>query len=329
MTSLWHDHADHRSLNDKRGKAGPMGQFQRSTGWGKSIPFSCFIHMTSSRYIRGPTPTGSLCLQPRDRSILVLLARYQYLIAEHLHRLAFDGSTRRVAQRRLRQLWEHRFIERCFLPRAIIGSPTPTATPVYTLGQRGVREVAKVGFSLRPRRPHSALILEHDLMAADLMCEIQGAVRQSEGSSILVEGEHLLRSQLALQRATGAVIPDGAVSITDKQGKSSTFYIEIVRSAPRGGNRSLKQKLARYAALNRQGAFKRHFDHARVRAVLVVAMSDLKARHYQQLAAELPHSRSLFWFASRPDKGSAGLATAGAWTDGNGERCTIIHKPQG
>ena len=77
-----------------------------------------------------------------------------------------------------------------------------------------------------------------------------------------------------------------------------TFYLEVVRAGVRSGNRKLADKLALYARLHHCGYFATVFGHERIRAVLILTTSPERAEHFRQLAAELPHGRSLFWFGA-------------------------------
>ncbi|MGH7437663.1 MAG: replication-relaxation family protein [Polyangiaceae bacterium] len=96
--------------------------------------------MTLSRYRRPARPGARLQLQGRDVEILRAARRHRFVQAEHLHALLFDGRTLRVTQARLRKLWEHRLLDRAFVPFSLDGErqpPSVASTPTYSLAPRG------------------------------------------------------------------------------------------------------------------------------------------------------------------------------------------------
>src|SRR5207248_164462 len=99
----------------------------------------------SSRYVRPPLLKHGLDLQPRDRALLRSVFTHRFMRSDHLRALFFAGASLRVAQLRLRRLWEHHLLERHYLPFVLDGihpAPPRARQPIYALGPRGAEVVA-------------------------------------------------------------------------------------------------------------------------------------------------------------------------------------------
>lgn len=262
-------------------------------------------------YIRTtlPLPAHGLLLQPRDRQILSAAYRYRLLTSEHIRLLHFPTATLRAAQERLRRLYEHRYLERLFVPSVMGGSTQPAwppRQPIYTLGKASIPivagDLAIVGEELSKRvsRRPSPLALIHHLTVAHLLVALEVACRaQSTIQLVSAEAETLLWAKLKKQgsKVRGAVMPDGAFTLAASVAPTSlTFLVEIVRADIRGGNERLREKLARYVELNRTGFFRDAFGIERLRAVLIATTSNDRAENLRRLTVKLTHGRNLFWF---------------------------------
>lgn len=265
-----------------------------------------------SRFRRPSTPSGGLILTERDRALLEAVHRHRVVRAEHLHALFFSGRSARACQLRLRRLWEHRYLERLYLPVVLRGELVPrrATQPVYVLAWRGFDAIASgpssaesaIAELARPK-PLALRTLEHHLVVTDWIVSILVTPSPEGVQVLIVEHDHRL-ARLAhaareeLPRGRGALVPDGAVTWLTVDGRPATVYLEVVRAEVRGGNRRLIDKLRRIAEANRDGLFERLYGHKRLRAVLIATPTARRAETLRALARELPHARSLFWFGA-------------------------------
>ena len=266
-----------------------------------------------SRYQRPASPTTSLALTARDRRVLRAVYDHRYLTTEHLRLLVFPGISRRVVQARLRKLWEHRYLDRRFVP-VVVGDSRhpgrPRGEPLYCLDGAGAIELsAELGIdsSQIPHTParnaHGFATLEHHLVVTDLIVAISAACRDDPRVRLAsFERETRLRFLIYQWRRTNgsgaAIVPDGAFTLEYDGGPRSTFYVEVVRAGVKGGNGTLGTKLRRYAELVRSGFFREAYGHGHVRAVLFVTTTPRRSEALRQVASHVRHGRQLFWFGA-------------------------------
>ena len=243
----------------------------------------------TSRLVRPRNPRP-IALTQRDRAVVEDVAHFGVVTAAHIRALHFAGIGLRAVQSRLRRLFEHRFLDRLFFPRVFAADgPREAMTPVYCLGRRGAALVGDDAI-----RAHvDAAALQHDLVGVDLLV----ALRLAHGRTAVTEPEHVLWRRVAVARTAEptlprVVVPDAAFTIPE-----GSFAVEVVRASVRGGNRSVVEKLARYASLHHTGVLARVFKWQRLRAVLVLTPTPARASQLRALAARtLVHGRFLFWF---------------------------------
>lgn len=288
-----------------------------------------------SRHIRPEMPRP-FALQPRDRQLLQSVYRHRYLLAEHVHRLHFSDCTLRVAQQRLRRLWEHGYLNRLQVPLQH-NAGVNMSPPLYCLARLGAQVVGSdIGIAWH-RIPHTPktnsrgyATLLHNLVATDLL--VAAECSNTESQTIVTVRETTLRRQLAIARRERrwngpALVPDAALMFprgnnglllsrdnTDPllcrhNTRPVTFYLEVVRAGVRNGNQQLAKKFAVYAKLHYSGFFQIVFGHEHIRAVLFLTTSPERAEHFRQLAAGLPYGRNLFWFGTYQPPPPGRLAT--------------------
>lgn len=266
-------------------------------------------------------PIARLHLQPRDVELLRTVLAHQAIRSDHLHTLLCPTASLRVVQGRLKLLFAHGLVQRLFLPIVLDGirpAAVPGRQPIYTLTTRGARllaDLAALPSEIPPRwraelpSPHA---LAHHLVVTDFLVALAGACHQRADVEVVnAAHEALLWRQLREYRRRNprltAIVPDGTVTLrAPPQGEPLTFYLEVVRADVRGGNRRLQDKLARYSELLRAGFFRDAYGHGRIRAVLFATTSPTRAENLRRLAAQLPHSRRLFWFGTYQAKGTEG-----------------------
>lgn len=256
-----------------------------------------------SRFARPNVPLRGIRVQPRDAAILEALARFRFLTSLHVQALIAPAQTLRVTQGRLRLLFEHRLVERAFLPLQIGASHQERTGPVYTLSAGGADILADWSPTLPVGKPgfgsHGTALplLRHHLVVADLLVALDVALGVAfPGMPRRLEPEAPLWRRLDSAGERGEhLVPDAAVTLGDP---ARTYYAEVVRADVRGGNDRLVAKLARYAELIWRGRFRELYGHERIRAVLVLTTSDQRAEQLRRAAERLTHGRQLFWFGS-------------------------------
>jgi len=255
--------------------------------------------MTSSRFVRPDEPATPIILQPRDFGVLRALTEYRLLYARHLQTLAFPGTSLRRVQARLRQLWEHRLLNRYFRPVLFNGAKPVTVEPAYGLGPASSGLDVDGHVLGSPKEP-SPMTFDHELAVADGLTAVVAACPLPGGAALVAAtpATPLYRRLHAGSASTPYLVPDGAITLSYPTGDTLTFYVEIVRADVKGGNDRLLRKMREYASLNRDGRFRVLYGHEQLRAILFLTTSDARAEHFRQLASTLAHSRRLFWFGS-------------------------------
>lgn len=278
-------------------------------------PLNCYegSRGAPSRFQRPPVPTSNFVLQPRDEAILRLTQELRFVRADHLQPLLFAGRSRRVLQVRLRKLWEHRLLERRYVPFLLGDGMVVNARarqPIYVLAPRGQDLLAQHSGDKHQRlKPVGPGAILHHLIVSDFLVAVRLAARLRD--DLLIETaspEWPLWQRLKErpQRPRHLVIPDGVLTLRTRGGERHTVYLEVVRASIRGGNERLLSKLRRYQELNRAGFFADAFGHERLRAVLFVAPTTERADNLRQLAGKLQYGQALFWFGAYEERTSLG-----------------------
>ena len=304
--------------------------------------------MKSSRYVRPPT-LPNFVLQRRDVQTLQALHRHRFLHSDHIHQLLFDGCRMEVAQRRLRKLWCHKYVERYYRPLILDGRKQPprSAQPIYALGERGAELVAETldidieqvttGF---PQSESGVPTMTHHLVVSDFFVALTVALADQQRTELVgIEHEHRLWPKVTpFAQGREFVVPDAAFTLCFGDAEPLTFYVEVVRAGIRAGNKSLKKKMDTYVRLNRKRFFRDVYGHDRLRAVIFATTTDSRADRYRGLAVELPHGHGLFWFGSYAEKNQDGhevsilapeMILEPRWTDPNGTLHSIIPAAEG
>ncbi len=282
-------------------------------------------------------PSTGLILQPRDHDLLAALATHRFLRSDHVHALLFAESSWRVTQRRLRLLWQHRLVDRLFVPAVLDGRQQPLIPPrqpVYTLSSKGAVLVAeRTGVNEADRTPQSFSLqtLEHQLVVSEFMVALVVAGRRRPDLRLEVSHEWALWQALSAKtrKREGVIVPDGVFTFSLPSSGRVSFALEVVRAGTKGGNRRFADKLARYAELNRTGFFRDTYGIERLRAVLVLTTSDARAQSLRAAASTLSHSRGMFWFGSylSPKQDGFAIEASGifsnSWSTASGERISL------
>lgn len=243
-----------------------------------------------------------LIVQPRDDRVLTKLASYRVLTSEHLHHLVFPDVSERMGNRRLKLLFDHRFVERHHLPDIEGGVVVRSRRPLYSLTRLGADRVCEDLWPSVRFVPSPWAVTVHNLVATDLLVAVSvAATVRGLQAEVLPEPElraKLARARRVGNRIPGGVLPDGVFTLTPPGGPPVSFCVEVVRSGAKGGNVSVLAKLRRYVALNREGFFREVYGLERLRGVLLVTTSQGRATRLVRLAEALPHGKGLIFATS-------------------------------
>jgi len=214
--------------------------------------------------------TGGFQLTERDSRIFRDLFLYRYLNTKQISRLHFKNT--KVAQRRLRKLFENRFIDRF---QSDVDIQLGFGEFTYRLSALGAAIVAdQLGEppdSVRPpkRRPGTRFYLSHHHLLTDFRIWLREGCSASEGRfgySFVPcyeeirgsKGNRIRRVALNPDGTNRVLVPDGAFCLNGLSGTSALFTVEIDRGTEplRGKHRSsITKKLEMYAS-----AFDQHLE---------------------------------------------------------------------
>ena len=203
-----------------------------------------------------PTIPTRIVLQPRDLEILRVVFRHRFVRPEHVQVLLGAESLATI-KRRMRQLWENRYLAR---PRAPRPTRVLTEEMIYSLAKAGAvlleRGAAKYGISgdpaLRiakldwdetPDKQPGWLFVDHQLLVVEVMMSLELAATRS-GLRLDWKGHHYRKEDILRFRDAEGIqhrIPDAHFSLVVPGRGGIHHYLEADR-----GHVSLKRMQERY-----------------------------------------------------------------------------------
>jgi hypothetical protein len=179
-------------------------------------------------------PQAGIRLEPRDEELLCGLFLHRAMSREQIQFLYFTSLVRCNA--RLRQLFDHGFVSRYFLPAAPFG-----AQAVYMLGRQGVPVVARRldreldEIKTQRQRADRPIYLEHTLAIVDTRIDFLKALQAQQQLELWLS-EYQCRHEYDVsvlgQRKEWRVVfkPDAFVRLHDLgTGAYYPFFIEVER----------------------------------------------------------------------------------------------------
>lgn len=236
-------------------------------------------------------------LGDNDRAIIRLVHEYRLLSQGQIQRLL--GRSRSTVQRLLRRLYDHRYLERVFLPVQTFGS----SSPYYILDRQGAELLQRMDvcdLTATPSKAVSSMYIEHTTAINDFRIGMQLAV-ECEGWRIeqwLTEGEIKAdydRVKVPDKRRPVALVPDGYFSI-GVPGKGTThFFLELDRGKMQLDR--FRQKIEAYVAYYRSGGYTRRFGAQGFRLLTVVeSAGQRRVQQLMETTAQVPGIGRRFWF---------------------------------
>ncbi|WP_165938642.1 replication-relaxation family protein [Parafrankia sp. BMG5.11] len=230
-------------------------------------------------------------LSPRDRAILLDLARVRVLTGEQLTRLHFQDlsiTTRdRTRRRVLARLAEHDLVTP--LERTIGGARAGSAGLVFALGVTGQRALpllasardAAGGGESRARRPWTPgqMFLKHSLAISELYVQLH----EAQAASQLVLGRFAVEAAAWWPDGAGGLLKPDASACVAHDDIEDSWFVEVDRATE--SPVTLGRKLRRYVDFARTGQLGP--DGVTPRVLLTVP-HERRMRDVRNLMARLP-----------------------------------------
>jgi hypothetical protein len=268
----------------------------------------------------------SMKLISRDISIIHTVYQYRVLRQNQLERLF--GRSRSVMQRVLLRLYQHKFLDRRFLPVYAGSSPT-----LYVLDKRGA-EVLRTHFGMDDLTWYSSSkdlkteFLEHTTAINDFRIAITVAAQAagyelckwvSESELKASYDRVSIRTQSNKMQAV-SLIPDSYFVLRTPIGFAH-FFLEVDRGTETLG--IFKSKILAYMAYHQSGAYERRYQSKSMR-VLTLA-TGAKRLENLKAAAEAVGGKHRYWFAHLDEIASESVLGQPVWyVAGEGQQRTLI-----
>ena len=245
-------------------------------------------------------------LTERDAQVVQAVSELRVLRRDQIERLFFTGKN--TTNERLKRLYQHRFLERRWLP---VEYGQGMSQAIYLLAQRGADLVAErqgidrgaVGW----RKSHNHVgspFLEHSLMINDVRIAFTVAA-QAAGygvdtwvgeDELKAVGDHVyIPSQNGGQRKV-AVIPDGYL-VLDLGDRRAHFFLEIDRATL--SNKRWRERVRAYLVYTQSGRYTERYGTRSLR-VLTVTTGPKRLANLKR-STEDAGGRAMFWFTTLRD----------------------------
>lgn len=265
-------------------------------------------------------------LTDRDKQIVEAVHLYRVLRQDQIQALFF--GSRSAAQRVMVRLYDHGFLERCFIP--VLSGRSPT---FYVLDRRGAELLrAEMGYDElswhHSSKSLSSDFLEHTLAINDVRIAITLAASQPGFDLLEWRSESDIKAdydRVTLQTKTGGkraipIVPDSYFVLQTPLGRAP-FFLELDR-----GTETLvrfQTKIRAYVAYYASGGYERRFGSKSLR-VLTVTTGEKRRDNLHMSAAKLRGTKR-FYFAALPDIRSETVLQAPVWyATGEDTPCRLV-----
>lgn len=170
-----------------------------------------------------------MVLTERDRGILRTVAEYGVLATDHLHAMCFPSASR--ARKRLRRLWQHKFLNR-HVRRVRMGDGS--AALLYTLDRASRAHLGGNGHAgAQPSAKRRVSLSDHALSVTDFRVALALALRRRDGLRLMAwRPGSAFRFQPSVQvrerNTIVPIIPDAFFTLT-ADGRDFNYCLEIDR----------------------------------------------------------------------------------------------------
>lgn len=238
-----------------------------------------------------------MVLTERDREIIRAVHENRFLRRDQIERLYF--STTAAANARLVALYQHRFLDRLYLPVELGSSQA-----VYALDREGAALIAREEqlhlSQVTWRRKHNRVeffFLEHTVAVAELHVAFEVAIRERDDVALSQwkREAFLTREKLADPEDDDRkliVAPDAFLGLSLPHGKAY-FFVEVDLGTET--IERFRRKIIAYQEYWRSGRYRERYGHANFR-VLTVSEGPDRLAHLIKLAGDVG-ARNMFLFA--------------------------------
>ena len=186
-----------------------------------------------SRYIRpDKNKLGRIELNDRDLEIFKIVYDYRFLRTDHITAL-IDGD-RSSIEKRLRKLWEHKYLKRSYLPASPQKEPS-TRRAIYSIDYRSAGLLAKrsvvnpqsLKYAIR-RNISDLKYIEHQLVISNFRVALTLALKETKQAKILFwRQDNDLRDRVEIKQSNKTkslpIAPDSYFALEDERGKMYWF----------------------------------------------------------------------------------------------------------
>ena len=257
-------------------------------------------------------------LTERDVGVVLAVHDYRTLRRDQIEKLFFPSAN--TANERLKCLYQHRFLDRRWLPVAY-GQGMSQA--IYLLDERGAELVAERQGSDRSqvhwRAAHNHIgspFLEHSLMINDARIAFTTAAQKSGyqvdkwvgEAALKATGDHVDIPTARGGRRKVAVIPDGylALNLGDRR---AHFFLEIDRATL--SNRRWRERIAAYRMYVESGRYAERYGTRSLR-ILTVTTGPKRLANLKRTTEQAGGGR-LFWFTTLEEMSSRNTLEQPIW----------------
>ena len=250
-----------------------------------------------------------------DRRIVQLVYDYRLLSQRQLERLL--RRSKPTVQRLLRRLYDHRYVERVFLPLATFGS----SPALYVLDKQGIDLLRRMGvedFTGVPDKTVSPMYIEHTLainefrIAVAQACEAHGwqLTRWLTENELKADYD---RVRIRARKTRTALIPDSFFTLVVPEKGTTHFFLELDR-----GSEELKRfrdKVEAYVAYYKSGMYAQRYGAQGFRVLTVVdGVGEGRLKNLVDDTARVAGIGRRFWFAHLADATSGTVLTEPIWS---------------
>lgn len=249
-----------------------------------------------------------------DRRIVQLVYDYRLLSQEQIQRLL--NRSKPTVQRLLRRLYDHRYLDRVFLPIAAFGS----SPALYILDRQGIEALQRMGiedFTALPKKNLSGMFLEHTLAMNEFRIRLTLACQTRGWQIERWYTENEIKADYDRVRVPGkahavAVVPDSFFSIAVPEKGITHFFLELDRG--KMDLKTFQQKIKAYVAYHRSGAYQQRYDAKGFRVLTVVdGIGRGRVTNLAQITGEVSGIGRRFWFVNLADVTRANILTDPIW----------------
>jgi DNA-binding MarR family transcriptional regulator len=265
-------------------------------------------------------------LGENDRQIIRWVYQFRILSQSQLERLM--GRSRPTLQRLLRRLYDHRYLDRVFLPVAKNGS-SPSFYILDAEGKALLRKMGVEDFTGLPSKKLSTMYLEHTTGINEVRLHLTLACQQ-QGWRItrwLTENEIKAaydRVRVPGQLAMIALVPDSYFTIEVPEKGSTHFFLELDRGTMT--TERFKTKVAAYTSYYSSGLYERRYKAKGFRVITVVdSRSSRRPDSLIRASQSVKGIGRRFWFARLGDLTPTNILSQPVWKlAGNEEKLPLF-----